>query len=100
LEVFYRVWPEDANIIPLFKQIYEDIENSIEHLPGTWFTRKILYKEWYKSDIYFTLYLDSILLSFDKSDDELMQCRKFVLEQKKFSEEIINNKVKEYFKIR
>lgn len=98
LEKFYDSWPEAASVNPFFKQIYEDIEDGVQHLPGAWLTGKILFKEWYKSAMYFTIYLDFVLLDYDKKADELMQCRKFILEQKNLSEEIIKDRVKEYFK--
>ena len=98
LENFYELWPEEASLNPLFRQIYEDIEDGVEHLPGAWFKGKTLFKEWYKSDMYFTIYLDFVLLGYDKKADELMQCRKFVLDQKTLSEEVIKDRVKEYFK--
>jgi hypothetical protein len=85
LKEFWDLWPEDADAIPFLNQIKEDIEDGVEHLPGTWITKKILYEEWQKMREYFVLYLDSVLLNFDKSADELAKCRVFVLKQKKLT---------------
>ncbi|MBI4683612.1 MAG: hypothetical protein HY755_00245 [Nitrospirae bacterium] len=97
LKDFHRQWPEEANTNLFFKQLYEDIEDGVEHIPGFIFKRGVDYKSWHNSESYLILYLDFILLGFDKSADELQQCRSFVLEQEKLSEEIIKDRVKEYF---
>lgn len=99
LNDFHKMWPEKgANLNPFFKQIYEDIEDGIEHTPGFFFKHGINYKSWNKSDMYFTIYLDFVLVGYNKGPNELLQCHKFVLKQKKLSEVIIKDKVKEYFK--
>lgn len=99
LNNFQEMWPEKKTPMnPFFRQIYEDIENGIEHTPGFFFKRGTDYKSWHKSDMYFTIYLDFLLLGYDKGADVLLQCHKFVLGQKNLSEEIIKDKVKEYFK--
>lgn len=94
LDIFYDQWPKEANSNPLFKQIYEDIEDAIEHTPGFLFRKGIDLKSWYASDMYLTLYLDSILLKYDKSWEELMQCRETVLKQKSLSTETIEDEIK------
>lgn len=99
LENFYELWPEEASHNLFLKQIYEDIEDGVQHLPGTWRTGKMLSNEWYKSDMYFTIYLDFLLLDYDvKKTDELIQCRKFILEQRNLSVEMIKDGIKQCFK--
>ncbi len=97
LEKFYELWPEEANDNSFLKQIYDDVEDGVAHLPGTWLTGKILSKEWYRSNMYHILYLDSILLTFDKGTDELMRCREYVIRQKELSVEIIKKRVNDFF---
>jgi hypothetical protein len=97
LERFWDSWPEEANSNGFFRQIYDDLEDGVEHLPGEWFTGKILWRAWLGSGTYLTIYLDGILLGYDRSSEELMQCREFLLKQKKLSEENIKSKVAEYF---
>lgn len=94
---FYSQWPKEANHIHLFKQIFEDVDDGIQHTPGYWFKRGINYNAWRASTMYLTLYLDLSLLSLDKNYEDLMRCREHVLKESKLSEELIVRGINEYF---
>ncbi len=34
LKDFHDLWPTEANVNPFFHQIFEDMEDGIEHTPG------------------------------------------------------------------
>lgn len=97
LDNFYEVWPKKALNVPLYDQIYGDLEDGIEHTPGYFLKQGVDHTAWIDTDAYLRIYLDSVLLGCDKSVDELLQCRTFVLQQKNLSQEIVRNSVKEYF---
>lgn len=98
LKDFNGQWPQDAKLNPFFQQLYEDIEDGVEHIPGFIFSRSIDYKSWHESETYFILCLDFILLGMDKNADELLECRTSVLEQGILSEKRIKDQVNEFFK--
>ena len=81
LDEFHKKWPADADTNPFFRQVYEDVEDGVEHTPGNFFNRKIDYDSWRKSSMYFTIYLDLNLLRYERSADELLKCRNTVLSQ-------------------
>lgn len=97
LEELERKWPIASEENPFFRQVHEDIEDAVEHLPTHWLTGKTAYKKWQGSRIYFTLYLDSVLLEYKESSEELLRCREFVLQEKELSEQLLRDRVKEYF---
>jgi hypothetical protein len=98
LEQFYDSWPEAASAHPFLKQIYEDVEDAVEHLPGAWRSGRMLVDEWRRSSMYLTIYLDSVLLQYEKKADELLQCREFIRKQKDLSEDKIKLQVAEYLR--
>ena len=97
LDEFYKIWPQSAFNMPFYDQIYTDLEEGIEHTPGFFLKQGVDYAAWIDSDEYLKIYLDSVLLDCDKSAAELLQCRAFVLRQKNLTQEIVRNRVKEYF---
>lgn len=52
LEQFYNRWPKELNNDRFYHQMFEDIENAIEHTPFIFFTKKLKYNEWIKTQEY------------------------------------------------
>ena len=97
LEQLWSEWPEEANKTDFLKQIFDDIEDAVEHLPASTFRDKILFKEWRESDIYLLLLLDYILLSLNQDFDNLFRCRKILIKQKDINRKNVRDRIKEFF---
>ena len=97
LDEFCALWPQFLFTTPFYYQIYDDLEYGIEHTPGFFFKRGIDYEAWIDSDAYLRIFLDSVLLNYNKDVDTLQQCRNFVLQDKNLTKEIIQNSVEGYF---
>lgn len=95
LQDFYASWPEAANDSPFLRQAFLDIEDGLEHLPGSFLRGNVLLDEWRKTKMYQTIYLDCALLHYNRNSEELVQCRDFVLRQRNLSEEIIDSLVRQ-----
>jgi len=94
-------WPAEADTDPFLRQVYEDIEDGVEHIPGSFFKRKIDHESWESSEMYFVLYVDLLLLSHDRPTEELMRCRQVVLGQGTLTNKrAMEDKVKECLKIK
>ena len=94
LHDFNKMWPTDANAIPFLKQIFEDVEDGIEHVPGYFFKRGVDYTSWRASDAYFTILLDLTLLDYDVSAQVLFDCRNEIFKQSLRSGDAIIKSVK------
>jgi len=92
---FYEKWPKEANSYPLFKQIYDDVEDAVEHLPSSIITNKKLLSKWMNSKTYLTVFLDFIVLSCDISYEMAYQYRKYILTLDKLTKDSIINEVEE-----
>ena len=83
LNDFYDQWPKEANNIELLSEVYEDLEDSIQHMPGKFFTKEVDLAAWEKSNMYMYLYLDSKLLERTENYDVLYNVRAKILKNKK-----------------
>lgn len=99
IEEFHDRWPQETSEHVLFKKIYDDIEDAVEHFPAHPLTGKPD-RRWEKSQTYLVLYLDVLLLSQRRSPDELLRCRDSVLKQQKLSTETIRQRVEECLDVR
>lgn len=81
LDEFYDKWPVDANNRKLFKEIHFDLEDGIEHLPGKWFTDEIDWVFWKKTNMYWTIYIDSKILGSQLNYDEMYILRNILLKE-------------------
>jgi len=95
LDDFFRQWPQDAKNDVLFQKIHEDIEDAVEHFPASWRTGKPDYENWENSHTYLVLYLDSILLNYGRSSEELLRAREAILKAKELSRSAIHEKLSE-----
>jgi hypothetical protein len=64
-------WPDGTLKNPWFLQIFQDVEEFVVHIPGGKSNRE----RWFRTSYYYRLYLDSILLEYDKPFEELLSCR-------------------------
>lgn len=68
-------WPQAANESPFLKQVYEDLNDGIRHLPRSWFKKGIDVEIWRDQLEYNPILLDSTLLTSNKSDEEMLKFR-------------------------
>ncbi len=96
LDDFLRMWPQDARANLFLQQVFEDIEDGVEHFPGFWFSGKPDIQSWLRSEMYLTLCIDLILLKHvdEREASQLLQCRKAMLEMKPFSEYMLEDEVR------
>ena len=62
LKEFLRSWPADAKASRFLNRVYVDLEDGIEHTPGTWLSKEIDFELWTRSEQYFVIRIDLILL--------------------------------------
>lgn len=82
LEDFHNRWPEPGD--PLIDAIFEETEDTIEHVPGSWLTRGIDHARFRESIPYKTLVVDEQLLVDDFADvpsQRLLEIRERVLKE-------------------
>ena len=82
LSELQRLWPPEASQDAFFAQIYSDLQDGVEHLPGFAFRSGIDWNAWQKSETHWLLYVDSLLLAYDSPTDELLRCYHAVVAQK------------------
>lgn len=87
LDRFTELWPRGADAIPFLKTISDDIEDGIEHAPGSFLKGGIDIEAWQKSDMYALLSFDAKLLRLDKPLTDLMRYRQKAQESRDFSEQ-------------
>ena len=56
-------------------QVYNDIKDGVEHLPGFAFGSGINWQEWLKSEMYWLISLDRELLGRDALSARSLECR-------------------------
>lgn len=96
LDDFHRMWPQDARANLFLQQVFEDIQDGVEHFPGFWLSGKPDIQSWLRSEMYFTLCIDLILLRHvvEREASQLLQCRKAMLEMKPFSADTLEDEVR------
>jgi len=94
LRDFHVLWPEEANDQIVFRQVYDDLEDLIEHTPFYLFSRNIKYDKFYNSDAYLRVYLDRAILEHCDSIHQMERCRDSVLSHRRISKEAIEHCLK------
>ena len=82
LEEFYIRWPKAADTSSFLRQIYDDIEDGIQHTPGYLLKEGLNHEAWTKSYSYLAVYLDLSLLSLNVTFEQLEEHRQTILESK------------------
>lgn len=85
LEDFYREWPGRPEKGSFLESIYDDIEDGVQHAPGTWIAGKIDLQKWKESWEYLVICLDLQLLRSGKDPDQLLELRNEILSAKRMS---------------
>lgn len=68
LEELHSRWPRQGVGGEMWLQeVFDDVEDAVEHLPGSFVTGKVDYKTWHRSYEFLVLYLDCMLL---RNNDE------------------------------
>jgi hypothetical protein len=98
LDDFYRAWPCNKDKGSFCKVLYDDLEDAIQHTPGTWFAGKIDLSKWKQCYEYFVVYLDLLLLKSGENPTKLLEVRKITLSEKKISVSVIDDIVKREFR--
>jgi hypothetical protein len=77
---FYDKWPySDIHEDAFLKHLYEDLEDGIQHTPGSLLTGKVLHKEWINLESYGLILLDKTLLEKCTDTQVLLNCRESIL---------------------
>ena len=82
-EDFYREWPCDREKGSFWESLYNDLEDAIQHTPGTWFAGKVDLSQWKQCWEYFVVYLDLLLVRSNKNVRRLQQVRQKALAAKR-----------------
>lgn len=78
LDDLQRLWPAETADDSFFRQVYDDVEDGVEHLPGFAFRAGVNQEEWERSEMYWRIYLDIVLLEQPHSTDRLQRCRETI----------------------
>ena len=76
---FYREWPCRAEKGSFWEIVYDDLEDGVQHTPGTWLAGKVDLLQWKESWEYLVIYLDLQLLRSSKDPIRLLELRQEVL---------------------
>ena len=90
LEDFYREWPCQAEKGSFWAVVYYDLEDGVQHTPGTWLAGKVDLPQWKECWEYFVIYLDLQLLRSSKDPVRLLELRQEVLSAKRMSLENVD----------
>lgn len=85
LKEFYSEWPSGSECSEFWQLVRQDIEDGVEHTPGTWFAGKVDMSEWQASWEYFVIYLDMLLVGSGRPPDDLRQLRAEILAARRMS---------------
>ena len=85
LEEFYREWPGHPEEGSFLGSVFDDLEDGVQHAPGTWLAGNIDLQKWKKSWEYLVICLDLQLLQSGKDPDQLLEVRAEVLAAKRMS---------------
>ena len=94
LRDFHTLWPEKANDQLVFRQVYEDLEDLIEHTPGSLFSGEIDYDNFYNSQAYLRVFFDRAILEHCDTIYKMERCRNSVLSHQRLSKEAIERCIK------
>jgi hypothetical protein len=85
LDDFYQEWPCRPEKGSFWGTLYDDLEDAIQHAPGTWFAGKVDLPKWQDSWEYFVICLDLQLLRSSGDLARLLEIRDEVLTAKRMS---------------
>jgi hypothetical protein len=93
LEEFYKRWPHEADSDPFLRQLYEDIEDGVQHTPGFVFKQNVDLDAWGKSREYLVLYLDLSLLNLNEDTERLARRRSAIIQTTHLTKQTIDTQV-------
>lgn len=88
-------WPSEAHQHPVLSAVYDDVEDAVEHFPGSPWTGQPLWEEWWRSQLYRRLVVDVALLeagtqlSGQSFLDARRRLARFIDNQEVSSEELV-----------
>lgn len=82
LEEFYESWPPDADDNEFYRQIFYDLEDLIEHSPGSLKTKEVDTVLMSRFHNYLAVFVDRMLLEYDFPADDMKKTRDHILKQK------------------
>jgi hypothetical protein len=88
VEEFHDSWPDSSD--PLIRAIFEETEDTVEHVPGSWVRRGTDYERFRRSAPFKTLIVDAELLVDDLaeiSSDRLVEIRGRLLREVNLDQE-------------
>jgi hypothetical protein len=80
LDEFHASWPRETLEDPFFQQLFDDVEDGVEHLPGHLFTGRTDFRAWTGSYEYRLILLDRLLLESRQGTEQLMKCRDHIIQ--------------------
>lgn len=95
LEEFIAVWPEAIAQTEFVRELFDDLEDGIEHFPGHWFSNKKNFKAWEESYMAYKLRVDAQLLASDLSEERMFALRKTIIDKDIKDEETIKRLISE-----
>ena len=84
IDEFYRRWPTtstDSEDSDFAQQIFEDLEEGIQHFPAKLFSGAPDYQTWYASDLYRRLIVDEKVIRTDLGERQLIELRNQLLRE-------------------
>lgn len=80
-EEFYQLWPDERSSDPFLEQIFEDLENAIEHMPGSLLSGEVNLSQWRSSGDYRRIVADRQVVTMlnAKSSAVLLEKRRRLL---------------------
>ena len=95
IEEFHRIWPKAAMDSALGRLIFEDVEDGVEHFPGTLWTGRPDFKSWEKSDARRRIAIDHEILKVEADESRLMKVREALLAERDLSLDNLHARVVE-----
>lgn len=93
LDDFYREWPNGDERDAFSQTLHDDLEDAIQHTPGTWFAGKVDATKWKQCPEYFVIYLDLQLLRSGEDLSKLLAIKNKVLSADKVSVSLIDDAI-------
>lgn len=93
LDDFYREWPSGGERDAFSQTLHDDLEDAIQHTPGTWFAGKVDAIKWKQCPEYFVIYLDLQLLRSGEEFSKLLAIRNKVLSADKVSVQLVDDAI-------
>ena len=81
LEAFFATWPEEITKTGFVLQLFDDLEDGVEHFPGHWLSGKKDFKTWESSDMAYRVSVDLQLLASSLNEEQMFNLRKLILDK-------------------